>query len=420
MSALAILGARLDGEQVGLRIVDGVIVELGPQVEAVMGDERLDGAGCLICPGLVNAHTHAGMTLFRGFADDLPLMDWLENHIWPAEARLEAEDIYWGTRLACLEMVRTGTIRFWDMYWQPPVVARAVAESGLRAVLGAPLIDGGPDAGTQARADLRDGATAVLDELAELGAPGVEAALGPHAIYTVSDESLAWIGELAAERGLPIEIHLSETEHEVSDCVKRTGVRPAELLDRLGVLGERTLLAHGVWLSDAELELIAERGATVVTNPVANMKLAVGGPFRYPAARERGVRVGLGTDGAGSNNSLDLLSDAKAFALVQKHAAGDAAAIDAAETWEIATGRRSALLGGHAITVGSPGDLILVRADDPALAVGELDAGLIYAASGAVVDSTVVAGRVLMRGGEVAGAAEIVARAAERAALLST
>jgi 5-methylthioadenosine/S-adenosylhomocysteine deaminase len=360
----------------------------------------------------VNGHTHAAMTLFRGFADDLPLMEWLEKHIWPAERRLEAEDVYWGTRLACLEMIRTGTVRFWDMYWHPGATARAARDAGLRAVIGAPLIDtGDPDRSPL----LREEAERSLEEIAAVQADGgdlVEPALAPHAIYTVSEESLRWVAEASKERGLPIHIHLSETEDEVRRCLDAHGERPVVYLDRLGLLGPRTLLAHGVWLDQEELELIGERGATVVTNPVANLKLAVGRVFDYRAARSHGVAVGLGTDGAGSNNSLDLLQDAKAFALLQKHEAGDPAAVTAHETWEIATGQRSPLLGGDA------DDHLLVRRDSPELSLGELEAGLVYAASGSVVDTTVVAGRELMAGGAIEGADEVIARARERAARL--
>lgn len=360
-------------------------------------------------PGLVNGHTHAAMTLLRGYADDLPLMDWLENHIWPAERRLEPEDVYWGARLACVEMIRTGTVRFWDVYWEPGATARAVRDAGLRAVIGAPLIDGGDPDGTS---KLRETALRSIEEIAEQGEGAAVPALGPHAIYTVSEPSLRWIAETAAERELAIQIHLSETVEEVAGCLSEHKLRPAAYLDRVGLLGPRTVLAHGVWLDDSELELIAERGATVVTNPVANLKLAVGGIFPYLRARERGVRVGLGTDGAGSNNSLDLLADVKAFALLQKHEANDPAAIAAGEAWEVATGERSPLLGG----LGEGGDdYILVRRDTPELSLGELEAGLVYAASGAVVDTTVVGGRELMRGGVVEGADEVVGRARERA-----
>jgi len=418
--SLAVEGATLDGEPVGLRASDGVIAEVGPGVRPADGDEVLDAPGTEIVRGLVNGHTHAAMTLFRGYGDDLPLMQWLEELIWPAEAKLTEEDVYWGTRLACVEMIRTGTVRFFDMYWHAGETARAVSDAGIRAVIGAPLIDTGTGTGI---GGLRDVAAESLDAVAATEAGDrILGALAPHAIYTVSEESLRWVAEEAATRELPVHIHLSESEKEVADCVKAHGVRPAAYLDDLGLLGPNTVLAHGVWLDDAELELIAERGATVVTNPVANMKLAVGGPFPYIAARERGVRVGLGTDGPGSNNSLDLISDAKHFALVQKHAAGDPAAVTAAETWEIATGARSPLLtgrdepeatGGEAagLAVGDRADFLLLRADAPELAPGDLISNLVYAGSGAVVDTTVVAGRVLMRGGEVEGAAEVRERA---------
>jgi 5-methylthioadenosine/S-adenosylhomocysteine deaminase len=322
-------------------------------------------------PGLVNGHTHAAMTLFRGYADDLPLMEWLEQHIWPAEKRLGADDVYWGTRLACLEMIRTGTVSFWDMYWHPGATARAVRDAGLRAVIGAPLIDGADPAGSE---KLREAAEESLEELAaEAAEPGgerISPALAPHAIYTVSTESLRWIAETAAERELPVHIHVSETEREVHDCVEAHGERPAAYLDRVGLLGPRTLLAHGVWLDRGELELIAERGATVVTNPVANLKLAVGGVFPHAEAEGAGVALGIGTDGAGSNNSLDLLADLKTFALLQKHDAGDPAALPAAEVLAIAEGRRSPLLEPDA------SDHLLVRADAPEISLGKLEAGL--------------------------------------------
>lgn len=406
---LAVTNALLDGERVGLRGDGDTIAALGTDVVAQPGDETIDAGGAHLVPPLVNGHTHAAMTLFRGSGGDLPLMPWLEERIWPVEAKLEAEDVYRGTRLACAEMIRGGAGRFWDMYWQPAATARAVEEMGMRATIGAPLIDLGG-----AHEQLRESALRSLDALAECG-PLISPALAPHAIYTVSEESLRWIGELSAERKVPVHIHLSETEKEVQDCIAAHGCRPAVYLDRLGLLGERTLLAHGVWLDPDELALIGERGATVVANPAANMKLAVGGFFPYPAARAAGVAAGLGTDGAGSNDSLDLLADLKLFALTQKHAAGDPTAIDAAEAWAVATGAKAPLLGATPLEPGAPADFLLLRAGAPELAIGDLTADLVYAASGAAVDTTVVAGRVLMRNGEIEGLDEIVARAAERA-----
>jgi 5-methylthioadenosine/S-adenosylhomocysteine deaminase len=407
--SLAVTGAKLDGATVGVRCEEGKIAALGPEVAAQPGDETIDAGGAHLVPPLVNGHTHAAMTLFRGSGGDLPLMPWLEERIWPVEAKLEAEDVYWGARLACAEMIRSGTSRFWDMYWQPEATARAVEETGMRATIGAPLIDLGGD-----HDKLRDSALCSLDALAQFG-PLISPALAPHAIYTVSEESLRWIGELSAAQDLPVQIHLAETEKEVQDCIAEHGCRPAFYLDRLGFLGERTILAHGVWLDPDELALIAERGATVVANPAANMKLAVGGVFPHPVARAAGVAVGLGTDGAGSNDSLDLLSDLKLFALTQKHAAGDPTAIDAAEAWAVATGARAPLLDASPLEVGTPADFLLLRPDSPELGIGDLTEDLVYAASGTAVDTTVVAGRVLMRGGEIEGLEEIVAHASERA-----
>jgi 5-methylthioadenosine/S-adenosylhomocysteine deaminase len=409
----------LDGEIVGLRCERGTIATIGPEVAPEPDDETIDAGGMPLVPALVNGHTHAAMTLFRGYGGDLPLMRWLREKIWPVEAKLDAEDVYWGARLACAEMIRTGTARFWDMYWQPEATARAVEDAGLRAMIGGPLFDAdGRTAETQARV------ASELGALAECGST-IGAALAPHSIYVVSEELLRWAGEQASERGVAFHIHLSETEQEVSDCIAAHGVRPAAYLDRLGLLGERTVLAHGVWLDEAELELIAARGSTVVTNPVANMKLAVGGVFPYPAARAAGIAVGLGTDGAGSNDSLDLLADLKTFALMQRHASGDPTVLPAEEAMAMATGARAPLLtgagtqrsgdGAGSLVPGAPADFLLLRGNSPELGIGDLASDLVYAASGSVVDTTVVAGRVLMRGGEVEGTGEIVARVAERA-----
>lgn len=418
---LTVTNAVLDGEAVSLTAADGVITAIGPEAgAAARSGETLDAGGGILCPAVVNGHTHAAMTLLRGHGDDLPLMRWLREAIWPVEARLEAEDVYWGTRLACLEMIRSGTAGFWDMYWHPEATARAVADAGLRAVIGPPMIDR-PDGSLQERNRELE---ARLDGLAGAGGR-VTAAVAPHAIYTVGTASLEYAAGLAGERGLPIQIHLSETEGEVHDCVEKHGRRPAMYLDSLGMLTEDTVLAHGVWLDREELELIADRGATVVANPVANMKLAVAGIFPYPEAARAGLPIALGTDGAASNNSLDLLADLKVFALAQRHAAADSQAIPVREAWSIATGQRSALVGRlgrtgppatDPLTVGAPADFILLDPATPELLLGDLTTSLVYSATGSAVKDTVVDGRVLMRDRVVEGQEEILARAAERAA----
>jgi 5-methylthioadenosine/S-adenosylhomocysteine deaminase len=413
--SLTVTNALLDSERTRLRVEDGAIAKIGPRIRPGDGDEVIDADGMAIVPGLINGHTHAAMTLFRGHGDDLPLMRWLQEVIWPVEARLDDEDVYWGTRLACVEMIRTGTVRFWDMYWHAGATARAVEDAGMRARIAAPLFDLGDAAGPDGVPGMAARGFEEIGEPREL----VTAAFGPHSIYTVSEGALRWIGEDAAERELPIHIHLSETEDEVVSCVRDHGVRPAEYLDRLGVLGPRTVLAHGVWLDESELALVEERGATVVTNPVANLKLAVGRVFPYRAARRHEIPVGIGTDGAGSNNSLDLLQDVKFLALLQKHEARDASALPADDAWDIATGRTAPLLGASGrIAEGEPADFLLVRIDAPELAVGNFVADLVYAASGSVIDTTVVNGRVLMRDGVVEGVDEVVAKARERSTRL--
>ena len=254
-------------------------------------------------------------------------------------------------------MIRSGTTRCWDMYWFQFDVARAFVDAGMRATVSQVFLsfDGAPD---EARPEA---APAGLDRLAGFG-PLVTPSLGPHAIYTVDEDTLRFVAGLAADRDVPVQIHLSETEGEVHDCLRDHGCRPAEYLDRVGLLTERTVLAHGVWLDDAELALVAERGATIVTNPVSNMKLAVGRAFPYPAARAAGIPVGLGTDGAASNNSLDLLGELKVLTLLQKHTAGDAAVLPASDAWAIVTGAAAPLLGGTPVAVGAPADFALVDA----------------------------------------------------------
>lgn len=407
----------LDGARVAIVCDGGTIEAIGPDAAAGLApSDSIDGRGMHLVPPFVNAHTHAAMTLFRGYGDDLPLMTWLETKIWPAEAKLTDDDVYWGTRLAAIEMIRSGTTRFFDVYWHAEGVARAVNDSGIRATPSAVLLDGlDPAKGKEMRA----GAIASLDALADAG-PLITPCLGPHAIYTVSAESLAWIAEIAAERELPIQIHLSETEGEVADCLAAHGMRPAHYLDSLGMLGPRTILGHGVWLDREELELIAERGSTVATNPAANMKLAVGAAFPFPAAAEAGVAIGLGTDGVSSNSNLDMFEEVKLLALLQKHTTGRAEILPAPAALEIARGRRSAALGGTPLEPGQPADFLLIRSDAPELSAGELDAGLVYAAHGDVVDTTVVAGRVLMSERRIDGIEEVVAETAARAASLTS
>jgi len=415
MEPLFIADAELDGESVSIRCEDGLIAAIGGDLVPSKGDQVLQAEGMLVTPPMVNGHTHTAMTLFRAFGDDLPLMQWLENMIWPAEAKLTPEDVYWGTRLATVEMLRSGTTKFFDVYWHSDQVARAAVDAGMRVAAGQAVID---QLDAAKAPDLVAEAGEYLDRLGELG-PLVTPCIAPHAIYTVSEESLRGLAELMQEREAIFNIHLSETEHEVEQCLERTGKRPAEYLDSLGALGPSSILAHGVWLDDAELDLIAGRGSTVVTNPCANMKLAVGGALPWAAASERGVDLALGTDGPSSNSDLDMFEEAKVFALLQKHEAADPSVAPASEVLALARGAGSKLIGGSTLASGQPADLLLLDSELPVMAAGDLDARLVYGAASEAVDTVVVAGSVVMRNREVPGAEEALAEVGERAARLT-
>ena len=370
---LTVSNALLDGETVGLRCADGAITAVGPEVEPELGDELIDATGLALVPGLVNAHTHAAMTLFRGFADDLALMEWLERHIWPIEKRMDDEDVYWGTRLACLEMIRTGTTCFWDMYWHAHATARAVEDAGLRAVTAAPLIDDAdPAKSERACSD----AERSLEQIAGAGGRLARPGFAPHAIYSVSERSLRWVAERARELEVTIQIHLSETEDEVRGCLETHGERPAMYLDRAGVLGPTTVLAHGCWLDRDELELIANRGATVVTNPVANLKLAVGRVFPYGEARPGWNRV------LGSGPTARAPTTRSTCSPMRRYSRCCRRTRRAIRPRSLPRRRSRSPPGSgracSAVRVSGKArlaDFLLVRAQDPELALGDLAAG---------------------------------------------
>ncbi|MEN6517599.1 MAG: amidohydrolase family protein [Methanospirillum sp.] len=415
----------LRGVRRGDRIVDVVVGEDG--TIAAIGenagrgheyDHVIEGRGRVLLPGLVNTHTHAAMALLRGYADDMLLQPWLAERIWPLEAHLTGDDVYWGTRLACLEMVATGTVGFNDMYFFMESAARAVDEAGLRAQLSYGFIDLSDPEKREHECRATEG---LVDAVARMANPRITAAIGPHAVYTVSAEGLLWCAELASERGLGVHVHLAETETEVADAVRATGRRPAALLDEAGLLGPRTVAAHGCWLDDAECRLMGERGATVSHNPASNMKLATGRAMPYPALKRAAARVALGTDGAASNNSLDLFGEMKTAALLQKFAWNDPTVLPAHEALALATDCAHAALGftGGRLEAGAPADLILLETRTPCnTPLHSAVSNAVYACSGAAVTTTLCAGRVLMHERVVPGADEVLEGAAGAAIAL--
>ena len=383
---------------VAVAVKDGLVLDVGDRnaLEAAYEPEqRLDLSGKLLLPGLVNGHTHLPMTLLRGFADDLPLMDWLENHIWPVEFQLNDELLETGAKLGCAELIRTGCTAFLNGYFHEYVTGKAVSDCGLRAVLGegffnfpSPMFPTAEDCWNTIR-DLK----ARFD-----GHSRVRTAVTPHAAFTVEPDALAASFELAGELDIPWQIHLAESPTETAVCLDKYGKRPVELLHTHGLLTERTTLHHCVDVTDEEITILAETGVGVVHNPASNLKLCSG---MAPVQKmlDAGVTVGLGTDGASSNNQLNMFRDMGLAALMGKVRAGDASAVNAQAALDMATVGSAKCLGWPElgrIEAGCPADMIALDLGSPNLMPVFNDVShAVYAATGMEVCMTMVAGQVL-------------------------
>ena len=321
---------------------------------------RVDGSDRIALPGLINGHTHAGMTTMRGVADDMPLMEWLETKIWPMEAKMGSEDVFWGTKLAALEMIRGGVTCFNDMYWHSDQAARACDDVGIRAVLSGVLIATRDDAEEQL---LR--AVEVVTEWSRSEHGRIIFYFGPHAPYTCPASYLERVVAHAEELSTGIHIHVSETEGEVESCKhENNGKTPVEVLDEIGVFSRPTIAAHCVHLSDADIAALANREVTAVHNPSSNMKLA-SGVMRVQDLLDGGVNVALGTDSAASNNNLSIFTEMRMASLLQKVDKGDPSALPARTVLDLATRNGAKALGMEErlgqIRQGFDADVVLVR-----------------------------------------------------------
>lgn len=386
---------------VNLRIDGTRISAIGDQLlSAEPGATLIDGGGKLALPGLVNAHTHLPMVLFRGLGDNLPLREWLEEVIWTRESRLTPQDVYWGSLLGLAAMVRSGTTALADMYFHVDAIGTAVEEAGLRATLSYGII--AQDLDAHGREELARAETVV--ECWEGRNDGrIRTAISPHAPYTVGETVWREAIGLARHHGVLLHTHLAETREEVRAWRSRIGESPVVSLDRMGAFGGRTLAAHCVHVDADDIALLAERGVCVAHCPKSNAKLG-SGVAPVQALRRAGVRVALGTDGAASNDGLDLIEEMRFAALLQKATAEDPAALSAGEVLEMATSAGAAALGLNAgeLTVGCEADLILVDLDRVETLPHPSDAvSLVYAAGGASVRDVIVAGEVLLRDGEL-------------------
>ncbi|UCH63511.1 MAG: amidohydrolase [Fidelibacterota bacterium] len=414
--SILIRKVQLNGEVRDILVEGSLIKEINADLQ-MAAEIIIDGSGKAALPSFFNGHTHAAMVLLRGYADDLSLSEWLNNKIWPTEARLTEEDVYWGTRLACLEMIKSGTTFFNDMYWHFHGVARAVEDSGIRAAPSAVFID----LYDKSKAAEQIALNRRLFEESKRYSNRVLFALGPHAIYTVSKESLQWARDFAAENDVFIHLHLSETEKEVEDCIRQHGKRPVEYLHDIGFLGPQVIAAHAIWLEDREIELLEEHDVKLVYNPTSNMKLA-SGVFPYTKITDREIAAVLGTDGCASNNNLDMLEEMKFAALLQKMNSNNPTVLSAHDVFQLATAAPARVfnINSGSIEEGKVADLILVDLSDINLVPNhQLIPNIVYSGNGGCVDTTICDGKILMQNKRVEGEEEVLERAREVAFALT-
>ena len=374
-------------------IIKGVRT-IGPG-EPWQAEKVIDGTNKVLMPGFVNAHTHAAMTLFRGYADDLPLMEWLSNKIWPLEDKLSPEHIYWGTKLSILEMIKSGTTCFLDMYFEMDQVAQAVKEMGIRACLSRGMIGVAPN-GEKALEETRE----FIQKWNNTSEGRITAVLGPHAPYTCPPDYLKKVIAIAKELKVGIHIHLAETKTEVEDLLKQYGKTPTVLMDEVGLFEHKVIAAHCVHLTDEEIQILANKGVCVAHNPESNMKLA-SGIAPVPQMLKAGVTVALGTDGAASNNNLDMLDEIKAAAMIHKATTFDPTVVPAYEALKMATINGAKALGLDeeigSVAVGKKADLILFNFRAPHLTPKhDIIAHLVYAAKSSDIETVLVDGKILM------------------------
>lgn len=409
--SILIKEVELNGESTDIYIENNYIRQIGRQL-SVSADTVIDGRRKAVIPGFVNTHTHAAMTLFRGFGDDMPLMPWLEEKIWPNEAKLTKEDVYWGAKLACLEMIKSGTTTFFDMYHKFHATAEAVEEMGIRAVISSACFDHfRPELAEKSKQTIRK----LYDEKDRYG-KRVRFSVGPHAIYTVSGELLQWADAFAREHNVLIQLHLAETEGEVENSIKQFGLTPVRYLYKLGVLSPRLLISHGIYVDNDEIRMLADYGVKVAHNPASNMKLASGMRFKFDEMRRAGITVGLGTDGCSSSNNLDMIEAMKLASLLGKVWRKDPEAVTAREIFRSATesGAAIANLKAGKIAEGYLADLSLVDLNMPAFIPNfNFISNLVYAANGNCIDTVICDGKVLMQDKKVPGEDEIMDRAAQ-------
>lgn len=409
----------VNGEVSDMLIKDGLISSIRHSSDQQPdGAETVDCSGKTAVPGFVNMHTHAGMSMMRGIGEDVSFHEWLKK-IWEVESRIDAEFVYHATKVACLEMIKTGTTTFNDHYWHMPMAYKAAQEMGLRAVLAYVICDRNDPVESE-RQKLQ---CAEMYELTSGWDSSATFAVAIHAIYSVSEPMILWATDFARHRGLKIHIHVSETEKEVEDCKAQHGCSPVEYLDRLGVLGPDVIAAHTLWLSEADIEILGKRGVTCVHNVNSNLKLASGYRFLYNELRDAGANICLGTDGCASSNNLDMLETIKTSAMIQKAWRKDSSAMPLNELISMATANAGRALGLNIgrLEEGALADILIVDTDNyNFLSPGTFEANLVYSAHSDCIDSVICNGRFVMKNRVVPGEKEILAEARKVMSKLSS
>ena len=391
MGTLLLKNVWLDGAVTHVLIEGNRFKKIGAAAE-MPADEVLDAEGMALLPPFYNTHTHAAMSLLRGYADDMPLQKWLQDYIWPFENKMTAADIREGSRLAVREMIRTGTVFFSDMYFDIEETIRVVQEYGIRAAIGVTFVESHTKSQQAEKLEMLRSWSRPADDLITL-------TVAPHAIYTVGTDMLVRCAATARELGFKLHIHLSETRTEVEDCIREHGTSPVRYLDSLGVLGDNVIAAHVVHVDEEEAAILAARGVTVSHCPCSNMKLA-SGIFPYKLLHDAGCRITLGTDGDSSNNNLDMREEMKFAALLAKVSSGDPEILPAGEALAMATRNGAAAFGIDAgiIEEGRLADALLVDLRDERMQpLHNLASNWVYAAGSDCIDTVISNGKILMR-----------------------
>ncbi|MDA3939349.1 MAG: amidohydrolase [Spirochaetia bacterium] len=391
--SLLLKNAVLNNINTDVLISEGIISQIKQNIDE-SADKIINADNKILIPSFKNGHTHSGMTILRGYADDMKLGPWLEEKIWPAEAKFTPKAVYWGTRLAALEMIKSGTTFCNDMYFNFEMSQKAYIDAGIKSASGPALFD----FFDQKKAEEMKANCNIAIENTNISKNN-SLSLAAHSIYTLSRESLEWIANLANSKNIPVHIHLAETEREVEDCITRHGIRPTELLKETGLLDTDLIAAHTIWLTDYEIDLLDEYNVTVVHNPVSNMKISTGGVFPFKKFKDRNIKMMLGTDSCASNNNLDMFEDMKIAALLHKFHNNDPEIMKAEEIFDISTGNEASVFPqlSSKIEVGTHADVLLLNPNTPELVPSHnLISNIVYSANGSCVDTVICNGEILM------------------------